>query len=92
MSSYKAYNSQLNLLLSLTGPYLDLKNVFSKTARAFLLDVDNTHVSDAYVRTGLIHVLYNMILFLMKVHATLIGSLIHKNIYCLSKLFSYFPD
>jgi hypothetical protein len=39
------------------------------------------HVSDVYVRTGLISVLHNMIYFFMQVHVILIGSLNHKNIY-----------
>jgi hypothetical protein len=31
---------------------MDPKSFLSKTARAFSLDIDNTHVSDAYVRIG----------------------------------------
>jgi hypothetical protein len=42
---------------------MDLKSFLSKTARAFLSDVDNAHLSDVYVRTGLINVFYDMISF-----------------------------
>jgi hypothetical protein len=42
---------------------MNLRIFLSKTARVFSSDFVNTQVSDAYVRTGLISVLYSRILF-----------------------------
>jgi hypothetical protein len=65
---------------------MDLKTLLLKIARVFQWDVDSTHVSDVYIRTGLINVFYNMVLLFYD-SVTLNGSLIH-NIYWWSKFVS----
>jgi hypothetical protein len=79
MSLYRAYSSELYLILnsslSFIGPYMALRIFLSKTARVFSSDLVNTQVSDAYVRTDLISVLYNRILFF---HESICGMIIYR--------------
>jgi hypothetical protein len=57
--SFKAYSSQLCHILrslsSLIGSYTDLRTFLAKIVRAFSSDVGTAHVSDVYVRNGLIN-------------------------------------
>ena len=51
--------------MSFVGPKIALKIFLSKTPKTASSHFDNTHVSEPYVSTGLIKVLYHFILFFM---------------------------
>ena len=69
LSLYNVYSSFLYFILhsplSFVGPKIALKIFLSKTPKITSSDFDNTHVSEPYASTGLIKVLYNLILFFM---------------------------